>query len=158
MSDDARHDEGMRVRREVLGDAHVDRAAAAATPFDAPFQRFITCVFDVPFLAWWPPAAASATSGDSEASEFWTAASAGGGAVPGESGDPAGRERCGGVMTEGRGAACCWRQTRGEVRRKQEARANRVSAERTATGESIFTAMHDNGYLKTHDGSRTSVP
>jgi 4-carboxymuconolactone decarboxylase len=33
---------GTRVRREVLGDAHVDRAAAAATPFDAPFQRFIT--------------------------------------------------------------------------------------------------------------------
>ena len=33
---------GMRVRREVLGDAHVDRAAAAAGPMDADFQRFIT--------------------------------------------------------------------------------------------------------------------
>ena len=42
MSDESRHDLGMRVRREVLGGAHVDRAAAAATPFDAPFQHFIT--------------------------------------------------------------------------------------------------------------------
>jgi len=45
MSDDAResrHDAGMRVRRAVLGDAHVERAAAAATEFDAPFQRLIT--------------------------------------------------------------------------------------------------------------------
>ncbi|RIX99660.1 3-oxoadipate enol-lactonase [Aureimonas flava] len=33
---------GMAVRRSVLGDAHVDRASAATTPFDAPFQRFIT--------------------------------------------------------------------------------------------------------------------
>jgi 4-carboxymuconolactone decarboxylase len=32
----------MRVRREVLGDAHVDRAAAGATAFDGPFQQFIT--------------------------------------------------------------------------------------------------------------------
>jgi 4-carboxymuconolactone decarboxylase len=42
MSDRDRHETGTRVRREVLGDAHVDRAAADATPFDAPFQRFIT--------------------------------------------------------------------------------------------------------------------
>jgi len=42
MSDTDRHETGMRVRREVLGDAHVDRAAASTTPFDAPFQRFIT--------------------------------------------------------------------------------------------------------------------
>ena len=41
-SDGDRHEIGTRVRREVLGDAHVDRAAADATPFDAPFQRFIT--------------------------------------------------------------------------------------------------------------------
>jgi 3-oxoadipate enol-lactonase/4-carboxymuconolactone decarboxylase len=34
--------EGMAVRREVLGDAHVDRAVAATTPFTAPFQDFIT--------------------------------------------------------------------------------------------------------------------
>ena len=32
----------MRVRREVLGDAHVDRAEAAKTPFDVPFQQMIT--------------------------------------------------------------------------------------------------------------------
>jgi 4-carboxymuconolactone decarboxylase len=34
--------EGMKVRREVLGDEHVERAAAAATPFTQPFQDFIT--------------------------------------------------------------------------------------------------------------------
>ena len=33
---------GMAVRRAVLGAAHVDRATAAITDFDAPFQRFIT--------------------------------------------------------------------------------------------------------------------
>jgi len=36
------HDAGMAVRRAVLGDAHVDRAVAATTPFTAPFQDFIT--------------------------------------------------------------------------------------------------------------------
>lgn len=36
------HEQGMTVRRQVLGDAHVDRAAAAATPFTAPFQELIT--------------------------------------------------------------------------------------------------------------------
>jgi 4-carboxymuconolactone decarboxylase len=36
------HDDGMRVRREVLGDAHVDRATAAATPFTEDFQDLIT--------------------------------------------------------------------------------------------------------------------
>ena len=41
MADD-RHDAGMRVRRSVLGDAHVDRAEASKTAFDADFQRFIT--------------------------------------------------------------------------------------------------------------------
>jgi 3-oxoadipate enol-lactonase/4-carboxymuconolactone decarboxylase len=30
------------VRREVLGDAHVDRASAAATDFTRDFQEFIT--------------------------------------------------------------------------------------------------------------------
>ena len=34
--------EGMRVRREVLGDAHVDRAEARKTGFTADFQDFIT--------------------------------------------------------------------------------------------------------------------
>ena len=33
---------GIRVRRAILGDEHVDRALAGQTPFDAPFQRFIT--------------------------------------------------------------------------------------------------------------------
>jgi 4-carboxymuconolactone decarboxylase len=33
---------GMRVRREVLGDEHVDRAVAATTDLDADFQRYIT--------------------------------------------------------------------------------------------------------------------
>jgi 4-carboxymuconolactone decarboxylase len=37
-----RFDRGMKVRREVLGDAHVDRAVAATTETDADFQRFIT--------------------------------------------------------------------------------------------------------------------
>lgn len=33
---------GMKTRREVLGDAHVDRAQAATSAFDAPFQTMIT--------------------------------------------------------------------------------------------------------------------
>ena len=33
---------GMRTRREVLGDEHVDRAIASATAFDQPFQELIT--------------------------------------------------------------------------------------------------------------------
>ena len=37
-----RFEAGTGVRRAVLGDAHVDRAEAAKTDFDAPFQRFIT--------------------------------------------------------------------------------------------------------------------
>ena len=37
-----RHDAGMKVRRAVLGDAHVDRAEAAKSEFDAPFQALIT--------------------------------------------------------------------------------------------------------------------
>jgi 4-carboxymuconolactone decarboxylase len=41
---DSRREIGMRVRREVLGDAHVDRASARTTPFTAPFQDFITRV------------------------------------------------------------------------------------------------------------------
>jgi len=35
-------DAGMEVRREVLGDEHVDRAVAGTTPFNAAFQDFIT--------------------------------------------------------------------------------------------------------------------
>jgi 3-oxoadipate enol-lactonase / 4-carboxymuconolactone decarboxylase len=37
-----RSDAGMRVRREVLGDAHVDRATASATDLTREFQDFIT--------------------------------------------------------------------------------------------------------------------
>ncbi|GGA26660.1 4-carboxymuconolactone decarboxylase [Neptunicoccus cionae] len=37
-----RFDTGMKVRREVLGAAHVDRAEAAKSEFDAPFQTLIT--------------------------------------------------------------------------------------------------------------------
>jgi 4-carboxymuconolactone decarboxylase len=40
--DESRYDVGARVRREVLGDAHVDRAQARQTSFDADFQRLIT--------------------------------------------------------------------------------------------------------------------
>jgi 4-carboxymuconolactone decarboxylase len=34
--------QGEATRREVLGSAHVDRAMAASTAFDAPFQELIT--------------------------------------------------------------------------------------------------------------------
>ncbi len=37
-----RFDKGMDVRRAVLGDAHVDRAEAAKSAFDEPFQQLIT--------------------------------------------------------------------------------------------------------------------
>lgn len=37
-----RFDAGMKVRRSVLGDAHVDRVEAKKTAFDEPFQTFIT--------------------------------------------------------------------------------------------------------------------
>lgn len=33
---------GMHVRRQILGDAHVDRAEAAKTVFEEPFQTMIT--------------------------------------------------------------------------------------------------------------------
>lgn len=36
------YDDGMTVRREVLGDAHVDRAVAGTTAFTADFQDLIT--------------------------------------------------------------------------------------------------------------------
>jgi 4-carboxymuconolactone decarboxylase len=41
MSNDP-YEEGMRVRREVLGDEHVDRAIESTTEFTAAFQEFIT--------------------------------------------------------------------------------------------------------------------
>lgn len=37
-----RYDAGMAVRRSVLGDAHVDRAEAARSDLDTPFQTLIT--------------------------------------------------------------------------------------------------------------------
>ena len=40
--DRSRYAEGMATRRSVLGDAHVDRAEAARSEFDAPFQDLIT--------------------------------------------------------------------------------------------------------------------
>ena len=42
MDDTERSVQGLAVRREVLGDAHVDKAVAATTPFTADFQSFIT--------------------------------------------------------------------------------------------------------------------
>jgi 4-carboxymuconolactone decarboxylase len=39
---DSIHDQGMAIRREVLGDAHVDQAIEGTTNFTAPFQDFIT--------------------------------------------------------------------------------------------------------------------
>jgi len=35
-------EQGMKIRRAVLGDEHVNRAETKKTPFDADFQRFIT--------------------------------------------------------------------------------------------------------------------
>jgi 4-carboxymuconolactone decarboxylase len=37
-----RHDEGMRIRREVLGDEHVDRAVERTTDLTAEFQDLLT--------------------------------------------------------------------------------------------------------------------
>jgi 4-carboxymuconolactone decarboxylase len=42
MNDGERHKAGMKVRRTVLGDAHVDRAEKNKTEFTEPFQDFIT--------------------------------------------------------------------------------------------------------------------
>ena len=39
---ESRYDIGMKVRKEVLGSEHVERAQARMTEFDADFQRFIT--------------------------------------------------------------------------------------------------------------------
>lgn len=42
MDERDRYDKGMKLRRQVLGDAHVDRAEANRTPFNEAFQDFIT--------------------------------------------------------------------------------------------------------------------
>ena len=44
LTDGQRYDRGIAVRREVLSDAHVDRATAAVTPLTADWQDFITRV------------------------------------------------------------------------------------------------------------------
>jgi 4-carboxymuconolactone decarboxylase len=41
MTEDA-YEAGMRVRREVLGDEHVDRSVERTTEFSQPFQDYIT--------------------------------------------------------------------------------------------------------------------
>jgi 4-carboxymuconolactone decarboxylase len=41
-SEDSAYDRGIRVRRKVLGDEHVDRAIGRTTEFTADFQDFIT--------------------------------------------------------------------------------------------------------------------
>ncbi len=42
MDDEQRYENGMAVRRAVLGDAHVDRAQANLNDFNAEFQNLIT--------------------------------------------------------------------------------------------------------------------
>jgi len=42
MDDRKRHEAGMKIRREVLGDAHVDRAQSRENEFNADFQDLIT--------------------------------------------------------------------------------------------------------------------
>ena len=41
-SDDERRERGMKIRRDVLGDDHVDRAQASSTPLTRDFQDLIT--------------------------------------------------------------------------------------------------------------------
>jgi 4-carboxymuconolactone decarboxylase len=42
MDDKERHQQGMKVRRAVLGDAHVDRAMTRSNDFNREFQDLIT--------------------------------------------------------------------------------------------------------------------
>jgi 4-carboxymuconolactone decarboxylase len=42
MDDREKHDQGMKIRRAVLGDAHVDRAQKNKNPFNDDFQDLIT--------------------------------------------------------------------------------------------------------------------
>lgn len=42
MNDEERYQQGMRVRREVLGNTHVDRTVENLTPLNEEFQDFIT--------------------------------------------------------------------------------------------------------------------
>jgi 4-carboxymuconolactone decarboxylase len=42
MDESKRHRQGMKLRRAVLGDAHVDRAESTKNSFNGPFQELIT--------------------------------------------------------------------------------------------------------------------
>lgn len=42
MDEKQRYADGLKVRREVLGDAHVDRSLNALTEFNSEFQEMIT--------------------------------------------------------------------------------------------------------------------
>ena len=42
MNERERHSKGMKVRKQVLGKAHVERAEARTNKFNAPFQDLIT--------------------------------------------------------------------------------------------------------------------
>jgi 4-carboxymuconolactone decarboxylase len=42
MDEDARHERGLKRRRQILGDAHVERTIAAKTGFNSEFQDIIT--------------------------------------------------------------------------------------------------------------------
>lgn len=42
MNEQKRYESGLKVRRQVLGDAHVERSLAHLTPFNTPFQDLIT--------------------------------------------------------------------------------------------------------------------
>ena len=42
MNDRERHEKGLAVRREVLGDTHVDRGLAGRNAFNEPFQDLVT--------------------------------------------------------------------------------------------------------------------
>jgi 4-carboxymuconolactone decarboxylase len=39
---DSRYEQGLTIRREVLGDAHVNRSLAAVSEFSRPVQEFVT--------------------------------------------------------------------------------------------------------------------
>jgi hypothetical protein len=42
MDDETRHEQGVRIRRYVLGDAHVNATIERTTPLTEQFQEFIT--------------------------------------------------------------------------------------------------------------------
>jgi 4-carboxymuconolactone decarboxylase len=42
MTDEERYERGLAMRRQVLGDAHVDRTLAERTPFTGEFQELLT--------------------------------------------------------------------------------------------------------------------